>query len=89
MIDGYLSLVDWAELNEAQHLIAPVFSIRCPLSLRTIGHLTTIFLNIFRQMIWANAAQFISRHCKINELRVGQIEVGHNIFKLRQRVILA
>ena len=54
------------------------------LALRTFGHMLAVLLKILGQVAWTNAALFVAGHRVINELWIGQVQVGHNVFELLQ-----
>ncbi len=59
------------------------------LALRAFSHVAAVFLKILGQMVGADAALQITRHGVVNEFRIRQIEVVHDVPELLQRALLA
>src|SRR3569833_2262051 len=51
-------------------------------TLRAAFHFAAIFGQVFGQILRADPAQTIARHCMVDELGVRQLQVGHDVLEL-------
>jgi hypothetical protein len=59
------------------------------LSLRALRHLPAILFQVFRQVTGTHAALPVARDGVINELRVRQLEISHDLPEFFQRLVCA
>src|SRR5512140_2221209 len=68
-------------------LFSRCLSLRCTVisALRTFAHVPAVLLQILGQIARAHAAQLVAGNRIIDEMRIGQVQVRHNILEFLQR----
>jgi hypothetical protein len=54
--------------------------------LRALCHLAAVFLQFLRQLRRAHAALPVARHGVVDELRIRQVQPGHDLLELLERL---